>query len=148
MCALIITGIVYSYGFLQMSLWTVFHVIALFWGLRFPFHYRKVKLDGYIKYIHIVSVVVAVLAPLIPALPPLKDGFIATGTPPLLCSVRNADYTYYLLILPISILLAVSTSFLVLIFWTVLKVWCILVAGQPQIDTLLSFCNTIYRSWC
>ena len=107
---------------MQSTLWVLFHVTALFWGIAFPFHYRRIKEDGYIKYIHITAVAVAVLAPLVSALAPLKDGFIPPRSPPLVCTAVNADYTFYTLALPISILLAISTCLLIFTFWIILKV--------------------------
>ena len=100
---------------------------ALFWGIRFPFHYRQFKENGYIKYIHIATVATAVLVPLVSGLAPLKDGYVPARFPPILCAARNEDYSFYAVELPISILLPITTSLLFLIFWIILKVQCKLV---------------------
>ena len=115
-------GIVFHYSLMQSTLWVLFHVTALFWGIAFPFHYRRIKANGYIKYIHITAVAVAVLVPLVSALAPLKDGFIPPTSTPIVCIAANADYTFYTLVLPISILLAISTCLLIFTFWIILKV--------------------------
>ena len=112
---------------MQGTFWIVFHVAALFWGIRFPFHYRQFKENGYIKYIHIATIATAVLVPLVSGLAPLKDGYIPTRFPPILCAARNEDYSFYAVELPISILLTITTSLLILIFWIILKVQCKLV---------------------
>ena len=115
-------GIAFYYTLMQSTLWVLFYVTALFWGIAFPFHYRNIKANGYIKYIHITAVAVAVLVPLVSSLAPLKDGFIPPRSTPIVCIAANADYTFYTLVLPISILLAISTCLLIFTFWIILKV--------------------------
>ena len=115
-------GFVYYYGLLQSTFWIVFHVAALFWGIQFPFHYRQFKENGYIKYIHIATVATAVLVPLVSGLAPLKDGYVPARFPPVVCIARNTGYTFYGIELPVSILLAITTSLLIVTFWIILKV--------------------------
>ena len=105
-----------------MSIWGGLHAGFLFWSIKYPFNYRMFKLAGRTRYAHIISVVLAVVVPLPLALAHLKSGFIITANPSLVCVGRNRDYTYYTFILPISIIVAITSNLLVLIFWTVLKV--------------------------
>ena len=99
-----------------------FHSASLFWGIWFPFHYRKYKQNGYLKYIHFSTVAIAVLAPLIPGLSQLSKGFVQTRFPTSTCVGRSGSVYYYTLLLPVSILLGVTVSLLVLIYWTIVKV--------------------------
>ena len=115
-------GIVFNYALMQSTFWVLFHVAALFWGIAFPFHYRQFKDNGYLKYIHVATVAVAILLPLVSALAPLKDGYVPARFPPIVCTAANTDYTFYTLVFPISILLAISTCLLIITFWIILKV--------------------------
>ena len=116
-------GIVYIYGMLQVNIWAMLHALGLSWGIVFPFHYRRFRVEEKIKYIHVVTVVVALLLPIIPALLYLiKDGYGPLFTPTRVCTGRNLNVTYFAFLLPISIILATTTSSLAMVFWTILKV--------------------------
>lgn len=115
-------GIVYVYGVMQLNMWAMFHAISLCWGIVFPFHFRLYKAVGRIKYIHITTVIIALLVPLIPALLYLKDGYAALFTPTRVCTGRSLKVTYFAFLLPTSIILAMSTFALAIVFWTILKV--------------------------
>ena len=112
----------FTYAMAQLGYWTAFHAICLCWGIVFPFHYRRIKKEDKVKYVHITTVLLALLLPTIPALLHLKDGYTMTDTPTTLCTGRNGDVTYFALILPSSCGIAVSTLAFVIISWTVLKV--------------------------
>lgn len=68
-------GIAVTYVLIQGSLFITFHVLGLCWGIVFPFHYRRFKVEGRIKYIHITSVILALALPAISALLHLIDGY-------------------------------------------------------------------------
>jgi hypothetical protein len=105
-----------------VCIWGGLHAGFVFWGLRYPFSYRTFKLLGRARYAHIISVLVAVLLPLPAALIHLKGGYVITANPSLTCAGRNTDYTYYTFVLPLSVMLTITTCLIVLIFWTLLKV--------------------------
>ena len=111
----------FTYILEQISILLLLHAIFLFWGVAFPFHYRKLKVNKHLRYAHIITVVLALVVPLLAALVPLKDGFIITSQPTLVCGGRNTDIIYYTFILPASILLAATSILLVLMFWTIFK---------------------------
>ena len=119
-------GILNMYGVFQLTLLVTFHALGLFWSIVFPFHYRRFKLGTKIKYIHITSVILAVVVPIILPLLHLIDGY-TIGPNPIIesCSGRNASLNYFLLILPVSILLAFTSSLFVIVFWTILKVYTV-----------------------
>ena len=116
------TGILQVYGVMQITLLIAFHALGLCWGILFPFHYRTFKLAGRIKYIHVTSVVLALVLPAIPSLLHLISGYGIGPGPFDACVGRNSIVTFFTVILPLSILMAIATSALVIIFWKILKV--------------------------
>ena len=111
-----------TYTFGQISLLVAFHALGLCWGIVFPFHYKRVKAEGRIKYIHVTTVVLAFVLPAIPALLHLIEGYsIAPGSFGI-CFGQNKAIVYFTMILPMSILLATATSVLVISFWKIFKV--------------------------
>ena len=117
-----IVGVTLAYGLVQLVLWVTFHAISLCWGILFPFHFRRMKADKKLKYIHITTVLSALLLPTIPALLLLKDGYVIIDTPTTFCAGRSAVYSFYAIILPLSILLATATTALVIMLWEIMKV--------------------------
>ena len=97
-------------------MWAVLHAVFLFWGVSFPFSYRQLRISGRIHYAYIISVLLALTLPLPSALIPLKDGYLNFRNPALSCVGRNVDYSYYILVLPLSIVLGVTSCLLVLTF--------------------------------
>ena len=115
-------GVVYIYGVLQLNIWAMFHAIGLCWGIVFPFHYRNFKADGKVIYVHIVTVMLALVFPIFPALLYLKDGYAALFTPTRVCTGRSLRVTYFSFLLPSSVILAITTFALIVVFWTIFKV--------------------------
>ena len=117
-------GFVLHYCLLQYTVWSVMHLIFMFWSIEFPFSYRQLKISGRIRYAHVGSVVLAILIPLPAGLIHLKDGYVDSLIPSLSigCVGLRFDYNYYTLILPLSVLVAIATCLLVLIIWTLFKV--------------------------
>lgn len=106
----------------QVTLLVTYHALGLCWGVAFPFHYRRFKTEGRIKYIHAFSVVLGLVLPAIPALLHLIYGYSIAIGPISVCVVRNIGVSYFTLTLPISILMAMATSSLVILFWKLFKV--------------------------
>ena len=75
-----------------------------------------------IRYAHVISVLVALVLPLIGALIHLKDGFISTRNPTLICIGRNTDYIYYMLVLPLSFIIGTAAYLLMYSAWILFKV--------------------------
>ena len=115
-------GIAHTYLILQITLWGAFHALGLCWGIVFPFHYRRFKMEGRIKYVHVITVVLGLVLPAISALVPLIDGYTITPSPIDHCVVRNMMIHYFTSILPISILVAASSAVLIILFWIIFKV--------------------------
>ena len=110
------------YGLAQLGYWVTFHAIALSWGILFPFHFRRMKIEKRLKYFHISTVLLALFLPTLPSLIHLNDGYVKASMRTTLCFGRSAAVTFFALILPLSGLMAVATSALVTVFWKILKV--------------------------
>jgi len=129
-------GIVIYYGLFQLAVWWFCHVVSLFWGIQFPFHARLFKTTGRIKYIHITMVIVGLVLPTLPVIVaftagnPSSRGFRPTRFPPILCTSLQRDPTFYSLVLPINILIAVGVPLVIIIFWTIHKVHRLLMTIQ------------------
>lgn len=109
-----------SYLLVQIFLWGAFHGLGLTWGLVFPFHYRRFKTGGKLKYIHAITVTLGLVLPAISALLPLIEGYTLNQTTN--CVGRNRAVTFFITILPISVLLAVASTSLIILLWTIFKV--------------------------
>ena len=98
------------------------HAFFLNWAVRFPLSYRQLRMSVRIRYAHVISVVLAVVLPLIGPSILLSEGFITAASPTLACVGRDLDTNYYAIILPVSILVGMTSYLLVFLFWTIFKV--------------------------
>ena len=113
------------------------HVLAIFWGLKFPFHARAFQTARRTKYVHITCVIISMLFPVIPVVATMIKyshgksfgeatkgglGFGIVRFPPIFCQGRDKDTVFYTLILPIVVILLVGMTVLILIFWIIHKV--------------------------
>ena len=133
----IIAGVVFYYSLIQLAMFWLCHVLALFWKIRFPFHSRSFQMAHRTKYVHIAAVVLCILVPFVPIVATMSQyghgrssveaatgglGFGITRFPPLLCTGRHADTTFYSLILPILVILMIGMTILLFIFWIIHRV--------------------------
>lgn len=95
---------------------------VIFWGLALPFKYRTMMRTGQMLYVHITILLIGFLLPLPFALPQLKKGFVGVEFPTPVCVGRDIDFSYYLFILPQSIMICASVILLVLVFRIIFKV--------------------------
>ena len=131
------TGVVYYYSLLQIAVFWFCHVLILFWKIRFPFHSWSFQVANRVKYIHITVIALAILVPFIPIIATMSQnaygkstaqavtdglGFGIARFPPIFCLGRNANTTFYSLILPILAILIVGMTMLITLFWTIHKV--------------------------
>ena len=115
-------GIINTYGQAQQGFWVAFHALELCWGVIFPYHFQRMKKGQKMKYFHITTILLALLYPTLPALINLHDGYVMADTPTTTCFGRSSTVTYFGLILPLSVLIAVATTALIITFWKILKV--------------------------
>lgn len=117
-----IVGIVKTYAVAQITLLLTFYALGLGWSIIFPFHYRRSKVNGRINYIHASTVALGLVLPAIPALLFVIHAYAINPGPYEFCVPRNTDIGCFALALPLSILLATTTSVFVTLFWRILKV--------------------------
>lgn len=99
-----------------------------------PFKARELE-DKYI-YIHITLLVIGLILPLgSPLAAYFIDGFSYSRFPPLLCVAQNQDVTYYAIILPVCIAVAVGMTQLILILHVL-----------QQVNTLV--CQSYRYNYC
>ena len=126
-------GIVFYYGIFQLAVWWFCHVVSLFWKIRFPFHARSFETAHRIKYIHITMVIVGLVLPTLPVIVaftagnPSTRGFRLTR---FLCTSLQRDPTFYSLVLPINIVLAIGVPLLIILFWIIHKVYTFILNVQ------------------
>ena len=75
-----------------------------------------------LKYFHITTVLIALFFPMLPSLILLHDGYIMANARTTICLGRSVEVTFFALILPLSVLTALATSALIIVFWEILKV--------------------------
>ena len=116
-------GAIFYYVSLQLALWWFFHVSALFWKIRFPFHAKATESAHRTKYIHITMVLLALVLPLVPVIAAFATtGFVLSRFPAILCLGSNANAAFYSLVLPLILLLKFGITLLIVVFWTIHKV--------------------------
>lgn len=104
-----------------MGIWTLLLALILFWGVRFPFHYRTFRVLNRIRFVHFASVILALFLPLVFALINLRNGYSISPSSPHTCAGRTAVYNFYTIRLPLCIIVAVTACLMVVIFWTIIK---------------------------
>ena len=110
---------------MQLILLWCFHVITMFWGVYWPIQASMAQLSPKRIVLHIIAVCVALVLPAIPVCIihfVAPGGFTITRFPPILCAAKSATFNYYTFMLPLSIIIAIGLTLLVLIFWKLLKV--------------------------
>ena len=107
---------------LAFCFWTV-HIIHIWMTVDQPSLTFTKKLKTHSKVVHIVVVLTCILlSTLGPMVTLAKYSYVVTRVPELACVPNDIDFAFYSLLCPCAILTATSTSFLVLLFWTVYKV--------------------------
>ena len=99
-------------------------MIAMSFAVFFPHHFRNLGAMHRLKYIHIIEVVIGLIVPIIPVVVILEtDGYGLPRFPPFTCTPIDPDATYYSLILPSSVFLAVGISLMILVFWKLAQMY-------------------------
>ena len=116
-------GAIFHYCTLQQTLFWFFHIVAVFWGTKFPFHAKAYQRKGYFKYVHAGMLLISIGLPFIPvAVLHGTGGSSFSQFPNYLCTARSADAFFYSFILPASIILGAGMSLVVLIFQVIVHV--------------------------
>ena len=142
-------GFMHMYVLAQLILWTTFHALGILMGVAFPFVNRQLKVEEKTKYINALMVVTALVLPLFPSLLHLIDGYTISLAPIEFCLGRSIPTTYYTLLLPCSVLMAITTTALIIIFWKILKVHtCTMNINHTVSSIQYSFLCTHYPVCC
>ena len=116
-------GAVLYYAAIQLLFWWLWHAIAVFWAVKWPFRAKKFNTSRKLKYLHISIILAGLLVPMIPVLSVgLKGGFTITTSPPILCTGVDVHSNFWAVILPISIILGIGTTVLICTLRIVIKV--------------------------
>ena len=116
-------GVMESYFLVQGVLWWLFNICAIFWKVQFPFHSRYYDKTNQTRKIHIACVVVALNLPILaPVIISTTGGFTFSRFPPIVCVGRGVDANFYAVVLPTTLICAIGTTLLLLIFWKIRRV--------------------------
>ena len=117
------SGVVFHYVALQETLLWLFHIVAVFWLVKFPLHAKIFENKRYFRYVHLIMLGVALVLPCM-ALPAVlgTGGCRLASFPPFQCFARNSDVVYYAFILPASILMAAGITLIILILHVLIRV--------------------------
>ena len=114
-------GFVFQFLVLMTFLFWLQHITHIWITIVFPHAAKKLKKRE--RVIHILMVVVMVVISLIgPVVAVAKYPYIVPRLPAFVCFSSNLNWTFYSLILPCSIILALATTFLILLFERTYKV--------------------------
>ena len=115
---------------IQLLLWWLWHTIAVFWTVTWPFHARKFNSSKKNRYLHIAFILASLTLPAVPVLivifvsskPGHKGGFTITRSPPILCAGHDIHVNYWAVVFPMCLILAIGVTLLVFILRIVIKV--------------------------
>ena len=101
----------------QLLLW-FFHIIAVFWTIRFPFHAKSFENKGYTRFVHFGMIALTFIVPSISVAVVFGTGGCRTARiPAIICLARETNATFYAFVLPLSIVTAAGISLIVYMFW-------------------------------
>lgn len=115
-------GVMNVYLAQEMAYWLLFYALGVFWATAFPFKYKMAKANGRIKPVCILTVIIGILIPL-PSFLLILDGYYSTNIYHNgYLTAKNPRLYYLTSILHFSVIVAITTSLLIIIFWIVFKV--------------------------
>ena len=116
-------GVVTYYTVLQICYWWVFHIVTISFTLKFPIVSRSVKKSKRVVVIHAIMVAVAILLPFATVIAAFSTGgFTHASAISPVCSPQNSNVTFYGIVLPVGIMLALGVPMIISTLWIVIKV--------------------------
>ena len=124
-------GITLYYIVMQLLLWWLWHTIAVFWAVTWPFHARKFNSSRKNRYLHFTFVLASLILPVVPVLIVIfasrnnylkAPSFTITRVPTFVCTGTNIHTNFWAVLFPMSLLLAIGATLLVFILRIVIKV--------------------------
>ena len=138
-------GIVFNYGIFQLCVWWFCHVVSLFWGIRFPFHFRSFKTAHRLKYVHIPMVIAGLVLPALPVTL-ISTAEVQDSSLPSSNSSQSASLIFYSLILPSNLVFAAGIPLLIIIIWLIHKVIMITTnTGNNSCELIRSSVHHFYK---
>ena len=116
-------GIVLSLTLLSVLVVWVSHSATIFWGVKYPFSYRRIQKTKYTKLIHIAVLVISLTLPWIPGVIVISNnGYVIPTFPPYhSCFPYNRDHVLFTFIMPVCVVLCVGDTLVILIMWNLCK---------------------------
>ena len=111
------TGMVFYYVLLQLPLWWFFHAIISYWK------YKSARWSTTRRstIVHVSMLIVAIVVPsLFIMMVQFKGGYGLARFPPILCTGKSANSTFYYVVIPIIILLEGGVMMYLLVIWKVI----------------------------
>ena len=136
----------------QVLLW-FFHIVAVFWGTKFPFHAKSFQRKGYFKYVHAAMLITSIALPFVPVAVVQGTGkSTLSQIPAFLCTARSPEAFFYSFVLPASIILAAGMSLVVLIFQVIVHVTQTQTqrngTHNDQVRFTIKYSNTQFINFC
>lgn len=136
-----ISGFLFQFLIVMLFSFWLLHIVHIWISVAFPHIAKKVKKHD--KIIHVVTVVLIVLLSLIgPVVAVAKYPYIVPRLPTLTCFSSDLNWTFYSLILPSCIAIALASTFLILLFNTTYKNQSLFRKGEclntPEIKILFT----------
>ena len=104
-------------------MWWLFHISAVFCGIKFPLCTRSFKNSSHVKYyVHIGLVIAGILIPVVPVAALASASGFSTSFPPIYCYAVNGTVVFYAMVFPCCVFGASGVSLIVGITWIVIKV--------------------------
>lgn len=142
----VVSGAIYQYTLLNMTLWWFFHVSVFLYKVLFPLHAKQIEKLGRQKYIMAALIFLGFLLPLpgiVISLSTEEYEYRLVQFPPSVCSPYG-EIKFYFTILVINVLVEIGVCFLIIIFWVLHKHKCLyLKLSAVETKTVVVFCSFI-----
>ena len=116
-------GMVLSFSLLSVLMVWVSHSATIFWGVKYPFSYRRIQKTKYFKLIHIAVLVISLTLPWIPGVIVISiDSYAIPTFPPYhSCFPLDSVNVLFTFIMPACVVLCVGDTLVILIMWNLCK---------------------------
>lgn len=112
------SGVAFYYLTLQQGILWLCHIITVFWGVMFPFHFRRWEKKRYFRFVHAGMLAVVLLLPIIPVIAAVSTGgFTLPRFPPNTCLATDRNATFYGFVLLAIIILGAGICLVALVLW-------------------------------
>ena len=114
----IISGALFLYAVLVISLLWLFQTAVYFWVVIYPVNFRSFRTSGRLRIIHLVAVIISFTLPAVPVVAIcLGKGFVYSIFAPNKCALLDVDTFFYSFSIPFVIVIICGLSLLVTTLW-------------------------------